>query len=97
MNPQLLDLGDGALTLEFGDRIDADLNARVIAARDALAVMHLDGVSDLVPTWRSLTVHFYPLRVDRNTVSAQLHLAAQAAPEPATRAPKWRIPRRFRR
>jgi inhibitor of KinA len=37
MNPRLLDLGDGALTLEFGERIDPALNARVMAARDALA------------------------------------------------------------
>jgi inhibitor of KinA len=95
MNPQLLDLGDGALTLEFGDRIDADLNARVIAARDALAAMHLDGVSDLVPTWRSLTVHFDPLRVDRNTLSAQLQLAAQAAPQQSALATRWLIPVSF--
>ncbi len=41
MNPRLLDLGDGALTLELGDRIDTDLECRVIAARDALAAMNL--------------------------------------------------------
>jgi KipI family sensor histidine kinase inhibitor len=92
MNPHLLDLGDGALTLEFGDRIDADLNARVIAARDALAAMHLDGISDLVPTWRSLTVHFDPLRLDRAALSARLLDAAQAAAQKSELATRWRIP-----
>ncbi|MBI5792870.1 MAG: 5-oxoprolinase subunit PxpB [Rhodocyclales bacterium] len=95
MNPRLLDLGDGALTLEFGDRIDADLNARVIAARDALAAMLLDGISDLVPTWRSLTVHFDPLRIDRNALSAQLLQAAQAMPQESALATRWRIPVSF--
>jgi hypothetical protein len=49
MNPRLLDLGDGALTLEFGDRIDPALNARVMAARDALAALKLEGIGDVVP------------------------------------------------
>ena len=65
MKPRLLALGDGALTLEFGDRIDLALNAKVIAARDALAALKLDGISDMVPTWRSLTVHFDSLQLDR--------------------------------
>jgi KipI family sensor histidine kinase inhibitor len=92
MNPRLLDLGDGALTLEFGDRIDTDLNARVIAARDALAAMHLDGISDLVPTWRSLTVHFDPLRLDRAALSARLLDAARVAPQESALATRWLIP-----
>ncbi len=92
MNPHLLDLGDGALTLEFGDLIDADLNVRVIAARDALAAMQLDGISDLVPTWRSLTVHFDPLRLDRAALSARLLDVAQAAPRKSALATRWRIP-----
>ncbi|MBK9021667.1 MAG: 5-oxoprolinase subunit PxpB [Sulfuritalea sp.] len=92
MSPRLLDLGDGALTLELSDRIDADLNARVIAARDTLAAMHLDGISDLVPTWRSLTVHFDPLRLNRELLSAHLLQAAQVAPQKSALTTRWLIP-----
>ncbi len=78
MKPRILALGDGALTLEFGDRIDLALNAKVMAARDALAALKLDGISDVVPTYRSLTVHFDPLRLDRDTLTQGLLEAAQA-------------------
>jgi KipI family sensor histidine kinase inhibitor len=92
MNPRILALGDGALTLEFGDRIDPALNAAVMAARDALAAMKLDGISDVVPTWRSLTVHFDPLRLDREILAAHLLQAAQAQQQESALATRWRIP-----
>ena len=104
MTPRLLDLGDGALTLEFGDRIDPALNAKVIAARDALAALRLDGISDLVPTWRSLTVHFDPLRLDHQRLGEHLLRCAQAEPQdlalagprsgiPGRQSPtRWQIP-----
>jgi len=92
MNPRILALGDGALTLEFGDRIDPALNARVMAARDALAALKLDGISDVVPTWRSLTVHFDPLRLDREVLAAHLLEAAQARQQQSALATRWLIP-----
>ncbi|MCX7155376.1 MAG: 5-oxoprolinase subunit PxpB [Rhodocyclales bacterium] len=92
MNPRILALGDGALTLEFGDRIDPALNARVMAARDALAALKLDGISDVVPTYRSLTVHFDPLRLDREILTARLLEAAQAPAKESALATRWRIP-----
>ncbi len=92
MKPRILALGDGALTLEFGDRIDRALNAKVIAARDALAALKLDGISDVVPTYRSLTVHFDPLRLDREALTAQLLAAAQAPPGKSALATRWNIP-----
>ncbi|MDZ4252571.1 MAG: 5-oxoprolinase subunit PxpB, partial [Sulfuritalea sp.] len=92
MKPRLLALGDGALTLEFGERIDPALNARVIAARDALAAMQLDGISDLVPTWRSLTVHFDPLRLDRQRLGEHLLQCAQAETQELALARRWQIP-----
>lgn len=97
MNPRLLALGDGALTLEFGDRIDPDLNARVMTTRDALAAMGIAGINDVVPTYRSLTVHFDPLRLDRELLSARLQQAAQAPPqESAPAGPRSEISGRQR-
>jgi len=92
MSPRLLDLGDGALTLEFGDRIDAELNARVMAARDALAALKLEGIGDLVPTYRSLTVHFDPLRLDRDALGRAMLRAAVNASEMPAPATRWLIP-----
>ena len=92
MSPHILALGDGALTLEFGDRLDPANNARVMAARDALVATRLDGISDVVPTYRSLTVHFDPLRLDRNTLIERLLETAQAKAGESAPATRWRIP-----
>lgn len=92
MSPRLLDLGDGALTLELGDRIDVALNAQVMAARDALAALALDGISDVVPTWRSLTVHFDPLRLERGLLARRLLECAAAPAGTASQATRWHIP-----
>ncbi|MDP2810063.1 MAG: 5-oxoprolinase subunit PxpB [Rhodocyclaceae bacterium] len=92
MKPRLLALGDGALTLEFGDRIDPELNARVMAARDALAALKLDGISDVVPTYRSLTVHFDPLMLDRDLLKKCLLETAQAPAQASAATSRWLIP-----
>jgi len=92
MKPRLLALGDSALTLEFGDRIDPALNAKVIAARDALAALRLDGIGDVVPTWRSLTVHFDPLQLDRQQLSEQLLECALAETQKSALATRWQVP-----
>ena len=85
MSARLLELGDGALTLEFGARIDPAANARVMAARDALQALGLDGITDIVPTWRSLTVHFDPLRLSHEALRAALKQAATEKSALATR------------
>ena len=92
MKPRLLALGDGALTLEFGERIDPATNAQVIAARDALAAMKLEGISDVVPAWRSLTVHFDPLQLDRELLTRHLLECAQAKAQELALATRWQIP-----
>ena len=92
MKPRLLALGDGALTLELGDRIDPALNARVMAARDALAALKLDGISDVVPTYRSLTVHFDPLRLNPEILGRRLLDAGLAPAQDTALATRWRLP-----
>jgi len=98
MNPRILALGDGAMTLEFGDRIDAEVNARVMAARNAVAGLQLDGISGVVPTYRSLTVHFDPLRLDRDNLIERLLEIARAPAQQASEVvatTRWLIPVHF--
>jgi KipI family sensor histidine kinase inhibitor len=95
--PRLLDAGDGALTIEFGDRIDPALSARV-AALDALVGAAIDagrlpGVVETMPTFRSLTVLYDPLRTrqrDLRAALAPLLAAADAGSAPDGR--RWRLP-----
>ena len=97
MYPRILNLGDGALTVEFGDRIDPALVERVAAldrlCGDEIAAGRLMGVIETVPTFRSLGVIFDPVAVRRATLIPRLEAllaAAQGAPAAATRL--WRLP-----
>jgi inhibitor of KinA len=65
---RLLPLGDAALTVEFGDEIDPAMNARVIAFAETLRAQTWTGVVDVVPTYRSVTIHVDPLRLDVMTL-----------------------------
>lgn len=51
-------MGESALLLRFGERIDAALNARVHAAARALRDAALPGLEDLVPAYASLLLRF---------------------------------------
>lgn len=92
---RILPLGDAALTLELGESIDRAVHARVMAAYAALAAMPLPGVSDLVPSYRSLTVHFDPLVIDRQALLERLKAAAMAPPKSALTGRHIEIPVRF--
>jgi KipI family sensor histidine kinase inhibitor len=52
--------GDCALTVEFGRGVDRRLNMQVMALDAALKARALDGVTETVPTFRSLIVHYDP-------------------------------------
>lgn len=99
--PRLLALGDGAWTVEFGDAIDPALNARVMALRDRLLAARADDallapVLDIVPTFRSLTVHFDPWQADAAAIGARLlALADTAAAAPVVSGRHWCLPACF--
>ena len=70
--PNVLPLGDAAFTVEFGSEIDPEVNERAIAFAAAFSAASLNGVLDVVPTYRSVTVHFDPIRVDPEIVSSKI-------------------------
>ena len=52
--------GDAGLLLELEPVIDAAVNARAIGIAAALRRRALDGIRDIVPTYRSVAIHFDP-------------------------------------
>ncbi|MGN0559872.1 MAG: 5-oxoprolinase subunit PxpB [Candidatus Fimenecus sp.] len=58
--PLILHAGDSALVVEFGREIAEDINARVHALDAAVRQKHIIGVTETVPTFRSLTVFYDP-------------------------------------
>ena len=60
INPayRIYPLGDRALSVDWGNRIDPDLNARSLALFDRLQRAVLPGITNLVPAYSSLTLIF---------------------------------------
>ena len=90
--PCFLDAGEAALVVEFGNTADPAVNDRVLALDAALAERALPGVRETVPTYRSLMIHYDPLRLDREAL-IQAVLDIEAAPaKPHEPANLWTIP-----
>jgi 5-oxoprolinase (ATP-hydrolysing) subunit B len=90
--PRLLPSGDSAMTVEFGRHIDDTANRRVLALDRALAQQPIAGVTEAVPTYRSLLVHYDPTLVDFDALGKRLlELARHAVPR-VERMRRWRVP-----
>src|SRR3954470_13461805 len=90
--PRILPSGDSAITVEFSRNIDDAANQRVLALDRTLLREPVSGVTEAVPTYRSLLVHYDPVQIDFDTLRQKLPLLAQLPVPPATKTRRWRIP-----
>jgi KipI family sensor histidine kinase inhibitor len=90
--PRLLPSGDSAITVEFSRHIDDAANRRVLALDRTLATAPVAGVTETVPTYRSLLVHYDPLQTDFEALSERLIFLSRQRLPPATKTRRWRIP-----
>ena len=58
MNPQIYELGDSALTIEFGNEISEELHEEVIKRFYQFQSEPLPGTLDLIPAYTGLTIVF---------------------------------------
>jgi KipI family sensor histidine kinase inhibitor len=92
--PRLVPVGECALSVEFGDSVDPAISARVLALDRAVAEAAIPGVTECVPTYRALLIHFDPLGSDPAELrSAIAGLAEAAADDPHEIAARsWQVP-----
>ena len=90
--PRLLPSGDSAITVEFSRNIDDAANRRVLALDRAMAATPVEGVTETVPTYRSLLVHYDPVRISFEALGEQILALAQLPVPEATKTRRWRIP-----
>jgi KipI family sensor histidine kinase inhibitor len=90
--PRLLPSGDSAITVEFSRNIGDAANRRVLALDRTLAREPVSGVTETVPTYRSLLVHYDPTRTDFDTLGKKLLDLAQRPVPPTEKTRRWRIP-----
>ena len=81
--PRLLPSGDRAIAVEFAKTIDDGANQRVLTLDRALAAAKVEGVTETVPTYRSLLVHYDPVQIGFDALGEKLlalaEMPAQAA------------------
>lgn len=85
-------LGDAAVTVEFGQKINREHSDMVFAAHAAIAAANIPGVREYVPTFRSLTVHYDPAEISFADLAARigdLSLEGAGAAEPGR---NWTVP-----
>ncbi len=92
--PRLLALGDAAFTVEFGDTLAPDIHGRVLGFAGALAALaeRHPGIVEWVPTFRSVTVHFDPDRVDAGLLGADLLALAGEGRQATVGGRLWTLP-----
>jgi 5-oxoprolinase (ATP-hydrolysing) subunit B len=89
---RLLPSGDSAITVEFSRHVDDVANDRVLALDRTLAQSPIGGVTETVPTYRSLLVHYDPLQIGFERLSEQLAALAKLPVPPMANTRRWRIP-----
>jgi len=77
---RIREAGDSAVLLELDAVIDPAVNARAVGIAAAVRDLRLPGVRDVVPTYRSVAVHFDPLTCDLRGLRDALREAAAAPP-----------------
>jgi KipI family sensor histidine kinase inhibitor len=90
--PRLLPSGDSAITVEFSRDIDDAANRLVLALDRSLAEQPIAGVTETVPTYRSLLVHYDPTRIGFEQIGEQLLALAKRPVSAMIEARRWRIP-----
>ncbi|MBN8943196.1 MAG: allophanate hydrolase subunit 1 [Rhizobiales bacterium] len=90
--PRLLNAGETALVVEYGATVDPGINDRVLALDAAFATLALPGVSETVPTYRSLMIHYDPLVIDRDTLAATIGEIETTLAPTGKAAASWTMP-----
>ncbi len=89
---RILPCGDAALTVEFGQVIDAAINAQVIGFDQTIQAAKLEGIIETVPTYRSLTVHYDPLSLSFSTLSDHLLKLYELSKAAGETGRLWHVP-----
>ena len=89
--PRFLDAGETALVVEFGITVDPAIHDQVMALDRALATRRVAGVREIVPTFRSLMIHYDPLVIDRAALIEHVR-EAELHPPPPEPAVRWTVP-----
>ncbi|WP_343209683.1 5-oxoprolinase subunit PxpB [Anaerolentibacter hominis] len=82
--PVIKPAGETAVTVEFENRIDLEVNRRVNSFSGQIEKAHIDGIRELIPTYRSLMVHYAPDVIGYRKLCETLYELLKTNPEDAS-------------
>ncbi len=89
---RVLSAGDAALVVEFGERIDRRLNAAVLSLARSLETAAIEGITETIPTFRSLMIHYDPLVLSAASLTALVDRQVQQLTTPEVAGQVWHLP-----
>jgi len=92
MNVRFLHSGDTALVVEFGDRIDRDLSNRVLHLNASIRASNIAGITETVPTFRSLLVLYDPFAIDAGNLTSKIERLLDEGHGESSPGKLWQIP-----
>lgn len=63
MEPRILITGDRAVSVQMGNEISLEVNQKVLALQNELNEHPIDGITEMVPTYASLMIHYRPEKI----------------------------------
>ena len=72
MELKIVPVGDSALTIVFGTKIDPEISRIVRIARKHLTKQNIEGVNEYVQTYATLMVHYRPIDIGYDELEARI-------------------------
>lgn len=91
-SPRFLPVGDTALSVEFGNTIEPDLNDRVVAFDRAVKAAGLPGIFETVPSYRALLIEYEPRLLSFCALVACLRAVDREAAGVVPTPRRWVVP-----
>jgi len=92
LSARFLPCGDTALAVELGDRVDRRISALVLALAARVKAATVPGIVEVIPTFRSLMIHYDPLAVPQSELKARLAPLLSGLDAADSPGRLWRLP-----
>jgi KipI family sensor histidine kinase inhibitor len=92
MTPTFKPIADTAILVEFENRIAPEVNDQVLALLASMEAANVDGVTEAVPSYRTLLVYYDPLQIGYTDLIAKLESLARSEVSSTATGKTWRVP-----
>lgn len=89
---RILKAADSALVIEFGSTIDRKISDRVLALAETLEQANLPGVTEVIATFRSLSINYDSLITTGNELEQAVHAFVNQSTRASGGKRLWQIP-----